>query len=87
MTEIDIRIKDDDNSPETLTKQAKQYASIYEACLSNDKCVMVNRWNFDDDHSWVASDNPGYGRATLFGSGCKPKIEILSEIISVLERY
>lgn len=87
ITELDIRIRNGDNSEETLNKQARQYAAVYQACLQNPSCKMVVRWGVNDDRSWIPQYFPGWGRATMFGSKCQPKPKILHAVTQVLAMY
>jgi endo-1,4-beta-xylanase len=87
ITELDIRIHNNDQSEATLNKQATQYAMVYDACLANPRCKMVVRWNIDDDHSWIPSGIPGWGSATMFGSKCQVKPRIFNAVHKVLAKY
>jgi endo-1,4-beta-xylanase len=72
ITELDIRIK----LPSTAQKfaqQAKDYASVFKACLSVPKCVGVTIWGFTDKHSWIPSTFHGYGDAHPWDANYEPK--------------
>jgi endo-1,4-beta-xylanase len=72
ITELDIRIQLPSNA-EKLAQQAKDYASVFKACLSVPKCVGVTIWGFTDKHSWIPSVFQGYGDALPWDANYKPK--------------
>jgi endo-1,4-beta-xylanase len=56
-----------------LAQQAKDYASVFKACLSVPKCVGVTIWGFTDKHSWIPSVFQGYEDAHPCDVNYKPK--------------
>jgi endo-1,4-beta-xylanase len=72
ITELDIRIQLP-STAEKLAQQAKEYASVFKACLSVPKCVGITIWGFTDKHSWIPSVFQGYGDALPWDANYKPK--------------
>lgn len=66
-TEVDVRVQllDDDTKQ---AQQAKDYASIVQACVETESCVGVTVWDFYDPFSWVPNTFSGYGDADLVSS-------------------
>lgn len=55
ITELDIAMKLP-STPEKLSQQARDYASVFKDCLSVPRCVGVTIWGFTDKHSWIHGD-------------------------------
>lgn len=72
ITEMDVSIKLPSNA-NTLQQQAKDYASVVEACETVSKCAGVTFWGFTDKHSWIPTFSPGNGDALPFDKNFKPK--------------
>ncbi|KAG8924959.1 hypothetical protein FRC02_010073 [Tulasnella sp. 418] len=72
ITELDIR-HELPSTPEKLAQQAKDYAAVVKACVSNKKCVGVQTWDTSDDVSWIPGVFPAEGDALLFDANKKPK--------------
>ncbi|UZJ56946.1 hypothetical protein CBS101457_006266 [Exobasidium rhododendri] len=62
ITELDIKSNGD------IEQQAKDYATVYEACINKKGCKGVMRWNLDEDVSWETGS-----KAELFGPNCASK--------------
>lgn len=63
-TEIDIRLNDD--SPASLTAQAKLYGEITKLCVQQPACKLLQTWGFTDKHSWIPGFYKGQGWALLW---------------------
>jgi endo-1,4-beta-xylanase len=72
VTELDIRIKLP-SSAENLSQQAKDYATVFKACLSISRCVGVTFWGINDSNSWIPGVMPGYGDALPWDANYQPK--------------
>jgi len=72
LTEIDVRIQLP-VTEQALAQQAKDYASIAQACLAVPRCVGMTMWGVTDKHSWVPEGLPGFGAAHLWDEQYKEK--------------
>lgn len=72
VTEADVRVRLPASSRE-LEVQADIYADALRDCLAVDACRSFTVWGFTDRHSWIPSNQPGYGAATLLDEQLEPK--------------
>jgi endo-1,4-beta-xylanase len=72
VTELDVRMRLPAGTGE-LESQARDYASVVEACRATPHCVGVTTWGFTDDRSWIPSFFSGYGAALPFDAEYRPK--------------
>jgi endo-1,4-beta-xylanase len=75
ISEMDVH---SDNGP---AAQAKQYADVFEVCLSESTCASWSTWGVSDKYDLYASDtgNLHYGKDFLWDNQYKPKTAV-SEI-------
>ncbi|KAK1955704.1 family 10 glycosyl hydrolase [Colletotrichum sublineola] len=91
LTELDIRHGTVPADNEALQQQAKDYASVVQTCVDNDKCVGVVVWQFTDKYSWIPGTFPGTGDACLFDDAMQPKpayaavSEVLKQAVAAAE--
>ncbi|MFD9819879.1 endo-1,4-beta-xylanase [Streptomyces violascens] len=72
ITELDDRIQLP-ASTASLTQQANDYATVINTCLAVTGCVGITQWGVGDADSWIPGTFPGYGAATLYDAGYRPK--------------
>lgn len=72
ITELDIRMPVP-ASQANLEQQARDYATVVEACLAVSRCVGITVWGVTDLYSWVPSTFPGQGDALLFDNNYNRK--------------
>ena len=72
ITEFDVRLPLPADQA-ALALQAKDYASVVEACRRTPRCVGVTTWGVTDGRSWVPSFFAGYGAALPFDAEYRPK--------------
>ena len=72
ITELDVRLPLPADDP-ALALQAKDYASVVEACRKTPRCVGVTTWGVTDGRSWIPSFFAGYGAALPFDAKYRPK--------------
>jgi endo-1,4-beta-xylanase len=72
VTEADVRVRLP-ASPRELDVQGDIYADAMRDCLAVDACRSFSVWGFTDRHSWIPSNQPGYGAATLLDAELEPK--------------
>ena len=53
-----------------IARQAAIYADAARACAI---CAGVTVWGFTDRHSWIGSNQPGFGAATLLDGVLRTK--------------
>jgi len=72
ITELDVALTlpEDD---EKRARQAQIYADAAGACSAVAACVGVTVWGFTDRHSWIPSNQPGRGAATLLDGDLRAK--------------
>jgi endo-1,4-beta-xylanase len=70
ITELDIRMPLPPTD-EKFAQQAKEYASVFKACLSVPKCVGVTVWGLEDSKG--PGIFPGYGYSEVWDPDKKPK--------------
>jgi len=58
ITELDIRISGG-TSTAKYEQQAKDYATVVNACLALPRCLGITVWGVDDGHSWIPGTFPG----------------------------
>jgi len=64
ITELDIRLGDD--SPASLSAEAKLYGEITTLCVQQPACKLLQTWGFTDKHSWIPQFYKGQGWALLW---------------------
>lgn len=72
VTEADVRVRLP-ASPRELEVQGDIYADAMRDCLAVPACRSFTVWGFTDRHSWIPSNQTGYGAATLLDSDLEPK--------------
>ncbi|MEV4622375.1 endo-1,4-beta-xylanase [Asanoa sp. NPDC049573] len=72
ITELDVRVPLPVDAAK-LERQANVYGWATEACLAVPRCVSVTTWGFTDEHSWIPSQYPKWGAATLLDERYAPK--------------
>ena len=72
ITEADVRIRLPASRDE-LDVQGDIYADMLRDCLAVSACRSFTAWGFTDAYSWIASNQPGYGAATLLDAELEPK--------------
>ncbi|PKV82957.1 endo-1,4-beta-xylanase [Streptomyces sp. TLI_146] len=60
-------------SADKLARQAGDYASVVNTCLTVSGCVGLTQWGVGDPDSWIPGTFPGYGAATLYDANYQPK--------------
>jgi endo-1,4-beta-xylanase len=60
-------------SAQNLADQATDYATVVQACLQSPNCAGVQAFDLDDYTSWINTNFPGYGAATMFDANFNPK--------------
>jgi endo-1,4-beta-xylanase len=69
LTELDVSVA----LPETDAEREQQ-AAIYEQAIADCAlCVGVTVWGFTDRHSWIPSNQPGMGAATVLDGDLRAK--------------
>jgi endo-1,4-beta-xylanase len=72
VTEADVRVRLP-ASPHELEAQGDIYADAVRDCLAVAACRSFTVWGFTDRYSWIPSNQPGYGAATLLDGELEPK--------------
>lgn len=72
VTEADVRVRLPASERE-LDVQADIYGDLVRDCLAVSACRSLTFWGFTDRHSWIPSNQPGYGAATLLDAEFDPK--------------
>lgn len=72
LTELDLRLPVP-TKPVYLERQAKIYARAVRACVRQPACTGITVWGFTDRHSWIPSNAPGFGAATLLDENLRAK--------------
>jgi endo-1,4-beta-xylanase len=72
ITELDVALPVP-ASDDALRRQAGIYADAAGACHAVPACVGVTVWGFTDRHSWIPSNQPGSGAATLLDGELRAK--------------
>jgi endo-1,4-beta-xylanase len=71
LTEIDVRLAD--NTPASLSEQAKLYGEITHLCVQQPHCKLLQTWGLTDKHSWIPQFYPGQGWALLWDENYRKK--------------
>jgi endo-1,4-beta-xylanase len=72
VTEADVRVRLPAAAHE-LDVQGDIYADALRDCLAVSACRSFTVWGFTDRHSWIPSNQAGYGAATLLDAELEPK--------------
>ena len=72
VTEADVRARLPSSQHE-LDVQGDIYADMLRDCLAVSACRSFTVWGLDDGYSWIPSNQPGYGAATLLDEKLEPK--------------
>lgn len=72
ITELDVRMRLP-STPAHLEAQARDYRTVFDACLAQPRCGAVVLWGFTDRDSWIPNAFPGWGAALIFDGAYRPK--------------
>jgi len=66
ISSVDIALRDDRVSPQTLDDQAAAYRGVIDACLGARGCTGFGTWGLGDPDSWIVQYFDGWGSPLLF---------------------
>lgn len=72
LTEVDIAVHLPVDASK-LAQQARDYESVFRACLAVPRCVGVTVWGISDRYSWIIQFSQGNGAPLLFDDNNREK--------------